>query len=72
MTTQKKFVDAPMKKKNVLPPLTALLGHPVQNIFFALIKISFEKKNMSSETPWDHPTDKMKIFAYEVLGIKIG
>ena len=32
---QKKF------KKLVLPPLTALLGHQVQNIFFALIKAIF-------------------------------
>ena len=33
-------------KKNVyivLPPLRALLGHPVQNIFFALIQKSFYK-----------------------------
>ena len=35
--TQYIFADAPMKKKIVLPPLTALLGHPLQNIFFALI-----------------------------------
>ena len=27
-------------KKKVVPPLTALLGHPVQNIFVALIKKS--------------------------------
>ena len=30
-----------MKKKIVLPPLTALLEHPVQNIFFALINKIF-------------------------------
>ena len=33
--TQYFFADAPMEKKLVLPPLTA---HPVQNIFFSLIK----------------------------------
>ena len=42
---------------------TTLLGHPVQNIFFALIKKIF----------WDPlgpPYQKMKIFTYEVLGKK--
>ena len=42
--TQYFFADTPMKKKIknlVLPPLTALLGHPVQNNFFASIKKIF-------------------------------
>ena len=42
--TQYFFEDTPIKKKiknSVLPPLTALLGHPVQNIFFPLIKKIF-------------------------------
>ena len=39
------FVDAPMKKKkkNSVRGGTALFGHQVQNIFFALIKKIFLK-----------------------------
>ena len=37
-----KICDAPMKKRKIVsPPLTALLGHPVQNIFLAFIKKIF-------------------------------
>ena len=35
------MADAPIYKKIVLPTLTAFLGHPVQNICFALIKKVF-------------------------------
>ena len=65
-----------MRKKDaqnlILPPLTVLLGHLVQNDFCALIKkilihiIKFFFKF------WDPQTNKMNLFAYEVLGIKIG
>ena len=83
--TQYFFADAPIKKNNQkfsLPPLIALLGHPVPNIFFDFIKIIFLQPLVgqfldindffwNSGTPWDPPTNKMKIFTYEVLGIKI-
>ena len=69
--------------KKVFPPFTALLGHQVKNIFFAFIKkiflqtlieISYKISTLflSSGTPWNHPTNKLKKFTYEVLGIKIG
>ena len=61
----------------------SLFGHQVQNNFFALIKkillqtlveIIFRyHKNLflGSGTPLGPPTTKMKIFACEVMGIKI-
>ena len=57
-------------KKNCYAPLTALLGHPVQTILFTLIKTIFLQTQV--EIILGPPTNKMKIFTYEVLGIKIG
>ena len=59
---------------------SALLGHPIQHIFFALIakiflqpliEVSFRYQTFIFEF-WDPPTNKIKIFTYEVIGIKIG
>ena len=36
------FCGCPYEKKIVLPPLTELLGQPVQNIFFPLINKSYK------------------------------
>ena len=48
-------------KKTVLAPLTALLGHPVQNIFL----LKFTKKKLRYKKIlefWDPPTNKMNFF----------
>ena len=51
--TQYFFADNPMKKKEfknlVLPSLTALLGHQVQNIFFC-----FNQKNLFTNPSWNN------------------
>ena len=47
---------------------TALLGHPVQHYFFALIKKIFLQPLIELKYG---TTNNMKIFTYEVLGIKI-
>ena len=61
---------------------TALLGHPVQNNSFALIKKIFlqalveiifrYQKKYEFLDPLGPPYQQMKTFTYEVLGIKIG
>ena len=80
------FADSPIKKKNKkfsVRGCTALFGHQVQNNFFALIiKIFLQTlveiiiryhKNffLGFWDPLGPPTNKMNIFACEVMGIKI-
>ena len=80
------FCGCPYEKKNQkfrVRGCTALFGHQVQNNFFALIKKIFLQTLVEiifryhkfffkgSGTPWGPPTNKMKIFACEVMGIKI-
>ena len=75
--TQYFFAYTPMKcfLNLILPPLTALLGHPIQNNFFALIKIFLQtlveiifiyKKRVHLEF-WDTPRNKRKSFTYDLL-----